>query len=57
VDAWEEIIGKCVKIFFDDGLKVVFKIGVVKAVSENMILLENGEGVAMSRYVRHEVID
>lgn len=55
---FQTFLNKKVKLFFDDGQEVRFKIGIVKEINEFYIALETPEGlqqIATSRFVRAEI--
>lgn len=56
-DAIKQLVGKRVRVYFDDGEKVLFKEGVISAVDSVTIMFTNGNGIAVKRYVRHEVVE
>jgi hypothetical protein len=55
---WNTLIGKTLRIFYDDGEKVMERTGILTAVDETTLFISvrgRSEGIAMSRYIRHEV--
>lgn len=61
MDDWRALIGKKIKIFFDDGAHVRFKLGILTGVDDTTFFMENNnglkEGISRKQYIRHEVIE
>jgi hypothetical protein len=54
---WKELVGKKIRIWFDDGDKIASKIIVVEGTSDTTIFYENGNGISFYRVIRHEVLE
>ncbi|MHA1853761.1 MAG: hypothetical protein ACTSUF_09695 [Candidatus Heimdallarchaeaceae archaeon] len=61
MEGWKEHIGKKLKVIFDDGQQVSFKIGILTGFNETHLFLRNEkrqtEGINIERVIRFEVLD
>jgi len=58
-DCWNVLIGKTLRILYDDGEKVSERTGVLISSDGTTLFISvrgRSEGIAMSRYIRHEVV-
>ena len=59
-DIWNKIIGKRIKVIFDDGLKPTPREGTLVGVSEGLLFLKDGDElediIPISRVIRSEVM-
>lgn len=59
VNGWSKFLGKNLKIVFDDGANASIKVGILKEVSDEFLIIKTSQGeqiIATSRIVRVEVL-
>jgi len=61
---WDALKNKKLRIYFDDGSKIAWKVGVLTGVDDvarTIFILDEksgqSEGISLDRYVRHEVVE
>lgn len=54
------LIGRKVKVIYDDGSGITIKLGVLRSVDSNLVVIENSqgknEGISMLKFIRVEEI-